>query len=136
MARSFDITRSGVAAGEATTLLPRVTGVSFYLCMIVMSVSILSMVIFACGHSSSNKKRRKKRDYDGSGADCGGDGCFCCGGDGGGGGGGDGGGGGGGDGGGGGGGGGGNGGGGGGGDGGGGGGGGGGGDGGGGGGGC
>ncbi|KAL6999804.1 hypothetical protein U1Q18_000960 [Sarracenia purpurea var. burkii] len=56
MARHFDIV-SGGAVGEAVAAFQVYDSrVGFYFCMIVISMSILSMVIFACGESSSKTK--------------------------------------------------------------------------------
>ncbi|KAM7503813.1 hypothetical protein LguiB_002717 [Lonicera macranthoides] len=83
----FDAVNDGSIANEG--------GVIILFCMIVMSVSIISMVIFACSDSGESKPHRRSHGFMGGGTD--GGGSACGGGDGGGGGGGDGGGGGGGD---------------------------------------
>ncbi|KAL6999799.1 hypothetical protein U1Q18_000955, partial [Sarracenia purpurea var. burkii] len=65
MARYFDSIHSGASAREATALLLHDSSISFYLCIIVVSMSILSMVIFACSQSPAAKKGRKIRGHGG-----------------------------------------------------------------------
>ena len=56
-------------------LLPSFNGVLEVLCLIVMSISIISMLLFQCGDDGQNPESRR----DGGGAGCGG-GCGGCGG--------------------------------------------------------
>ncbi|KAM7498491.1 hypothetical protein LguiA_022905 [Lonicera macranthoides] len=70
----FDAVNDGSIANEG--------GVIILFCMIVMSVSIISMVIFACSDSGESKPHRRRHGFMGGG------GSACGGGDGGGGGGG------------------------------------------------
>ena len=81
MAREF-IVHEGSVHSEAGFLLDS-SEAFLLLCTIVVSLSIISMVIFACGDSNSAKDRRRRCCKDFGEGDCfgGGD---CCGGDGGG----------------------------------------------------
>ena len=60
MARQFVIGDGN--AGQASLVLVSSGGL-FLLCMIVMSLSIISMVIFACGDHNSGSPRKKKGDF-------------------------------------------------------------------------
>ncbi|GFZ05175.1 hypothetical protein Acr_17g0007470 [Actinidia rufa] len=75
MARYFDIVGGGEAAegivvhGSGTWVL--------YVGMIIMSVSIISMVVFACGHDDDQSSNPKKQKNGGGGPpDCGDCGCW------------------------------------------------------------
>ncbi|CAK7339494.1 unnamed protein product [Dovyalis caffra] len=86
MAREI-IVHEGTVHSQAGFLVDS-SGAFMLLCMIVVSLSIISMVIFACGDSNSGKSRRQDwGGFVGGGANCGGAGGACVGGDGGGGGG-------------------------------------------------
>ncbi|KAF5948566.1 hypothetical protein HYC85_014523 [Camellia sinensis] len=62
MARYFDIV--GGDDGDGV-----VAGASLVLCMIVMFVSIMSMIIFACGTDEESKKDKGRQyNYDAGGA--------------------------------------------------------------------
>ena len=50
----------------------------FLFCLIVASLSMISMVIFACGDDGTSRERRRSRFGDGGGAGCGGDGDGGC----------------------------------------------------------
>lgn len=71
MARHLIVLGEG-NAGQADMVLASSGGL-FLLCMIAVSLSIISMVIFACGHRTSGSARKEK-------GGC----CGCCGGSGGG----------------------------------------------------
>ncbi|KAK9265915.1 hypothetical protein L1049_021409 [Liquidambar formosana] len=81
MARDF--VYLGSSHADEVGLVQQTSGSLILFCMIIMSLSIISMVIFACGDSGSGSPSKKRRD-DGGGGGGGG----CGGGDGGGGGGG------------------------------------------------
>ncbi|EOX92862.1 Uncharacterized protein TCM_001723 [Theobroma cacao] len=74
MARELVNLGGSGAGGEAG-----VSGGLFLLCMIVFSLSIISMVIFACGDNNSGKPRHN-HGAGGGGCGCGGGGCGGCGG--------------------------------------------------------
>ncbi|PKI34835.1 hypothetical protein CRG98_044775 [Punica granatum] len=60
-------------------------GVLFVLCAVVFSLTVISMVVFACGHSSNGSHRRRRHGGGGGGGCGGGGGGGGCGGGGGGG---------------------------------------------------
>jgi len=78
MAREF-IVHEGSVHSEAGFLLDSSEAFLLF-CMIVVSLSIISMVIFACGYSNSGQGRPDHHN-DSSGCDCFGE-SDCCGGDG------------------------------------------------------
>ncbi|KAL7186019.1 hypothetical protein ACSBR2_027887 [Camellia fascicularis] len=83
MARYFDVVGGGARTAGEEGLVINGSGFMIYVCMIVMSGSIMSMIIFACGKRNSdrdNKKQKRKRDAPDFG-DCHcGSSCFCFGG--------------------------------------------------------
>ncbi|KVH88962.1 hypothetical protein Ccrd_024217 [Cynara cardunculus var. scolymus] len=71
MARSIDF---GIGNGRGI-LEFQGSHIVFMLCMFLVSMSILSMVIFACGDSGGHNTTRKKHNrHSGGGGGCGGDG--------------------------------------------------------------
>ncbi|CAK7339497.1 unnamed protein product [Dovyalis caffra] len=81
MAREF-IVHGGAMHSEASFLVDS-SWAFMLLCMIVVSLSIISMVIFACGDSNSGEGHRPRRrggfagggaNYAGAGSACGGGG--------------------------------------------------------------
>ncbi|KAJ6736706.1 hypothetical protein OIU85_018836 [Salix viminalis] len=82
MAREF-VVHEGSVHSEAGFLLGS-SEAFLLLCMIVVSLSIISMVIFACGDSNSDGDRRHGQGGHGGGGCGGGGGDGCCGGGGGG----------------------------------------------------
>ncbi|KAM1443328.1 hypothetical protein ACFX2I_039618 [Malus domestica] len=71
MARTY-VGLGGGHAGEVATMMPdHNSGGLLLLCMILMSLSLISMVIFACGDSSGRPRPRP------GGGGCGGGGGGC-----------------------------------------------------------
>ena len=80
MARIWFVLRDGNADHQGLMELVSSGGL-FLLCMIFMTLSIISMVIFACADHNSGSRRKKKGDLvcggcgGGGGCGCGGGGC-------------------------------------------------------------
>ncbi|KAM1778270.1 hypothetical protein ACFX1S_039996 [Malus domestica] len=73
MARTY-VGLGGGHAGEVAIMMPdHNSGGLLLLCMILMSLSLISMVIFACG-DSSGKPRPRGGGYTGGAGGCGGGG--------------------------------------------------------------
>ncbi|KAM1026796.1 hypothetical protein ACFX2A_040639 [Malus domestica] len=73
MARTY-VGLGGGHAGEVAIMMPdHNSGRLLLLCMILMSLSLISMVIFACG-DSSGKPRPRGGGYTGGAGGCGGGG--------------------------------------------------------------
>ncbi|KAK1431154.1 hypothetical protein QVD17_14429 [Tagetes erecta] len=60
MARLFNLNNNGEGGGLIEFDKSHIV---FMLCMIVVSMSVLSMVIFACGDSSDHDSRKKHRHH-------------------------------------------------------------------------
>ena len=63
-----------IGGGGEVGMVASSYGALFLLCMVVMSLSILSMIIFACGESSSGPRPPNGGACGGGGAGCGGGG--------------------------------------------------------------